>query len=278
MNHFKHCSIIPGTVDSHCHLSVAADRSVPVDEVVTRCIQNGMAAMLDIAIRADDLPSRRRTVGDDPRVVYSVGVHPAEAANTTVDIAADSIREAGCDAGVVAVGETGLDWYRGREHAAAQHALFEAQIALANELDLPLIVHNRRATEDIHTVLRRTPVRRGGIMHCYSAGPEWVSAFVDLGFAISFAGNLTFPRSEELRKAAALVPRTALLIETDAPFLAPVPARGRPNHPGYLGHTCRTLAGLRNEPLEELVHSTRENFLALFPRARRQLLNQAEDE
>ncbi len=271
MNHFKHCTIVPGTIDSHCHLTVAADRGVPVAEVVSNCFESGMAAMLDIAIQADDLPQRRRMVGDDRRILFSAGVHPAQAADTTVEAAAASIRNAAGDPAIVAIGETGLDWYRGREHAAAQHALFEAQITLANELDLPLIVHNRHATEDIYTVLRQSPVHRGGIMHCYSAGPEWVASFVDLGFAISFAGNLTFPRSDALRAAAALVPPDSLLVETDAPFLAPVPARGRPNHPGYLGHTLCALAELRREPLEELAHRTRENFLTLFPRARSRL-------
>lgn len=275
MNHFKHCSVIAGTVDSHCHLTVAAGRGVPVDEILSHCFAGGMAGILDISIQPHDFQARRRAVGADPRVFFSAGVHPAEAANSSVEDAVDAIRAAANDPALVAIGETGLDWYRGREHAAAQYAQFEAQIALANELDLPLIVHNRQAAEDIYAVLRRSPVRRGGIMHCYSAGPEWVASLVDLGFAISFAGNLTFPRSDSLRAAAVRVPDDALLVETDAPFLAPAPARGRPNHPGYLGHTVRALAELRAQPLEDLADITRRNFFARFPRAQRRLFPRA---
>ena len=265
MDHMKHLLALAGTVDSHCHLTVTAGRGVPVRDILTRCFDAGMRALLDIGINACDLEQRLQAAVGFPHVVHSVGVHPAEAARVTADTALRSIRNAVANPAVVAIGETGLDWFRGREHAAAQYALFEAQLDAAREFDLPLIIHSRAATEDILCVLRDCPPPRGGIMHCFSAAPEYVDRCVDLGFCVSFAGNLTFANAEQLRLAAARVPLEALLVETDAPFLAPLPARGRPNHPGYIAHTYRALAAIRRQPLEELIRAVAGNFARLFP-------------
>ncbi len=267
MDHLKHLLALAGTIDSHCHLTVTAGRGVPLRDILTRCFDAGMRALLDIGINAWDLPQRLEAATGFPHVVHSAGVHPAEAERVTVDTALHSIRNAVANPAVVAIGETGLDCFRGRDHAAAQYALFEAQLHAAHEFDLPLIIHNRDATEDILRVLHDCPPPRGGIMHCFSAAPGYVDKCVDLGFYVSFAGNLTFANAEQLRLAAARVPLDALLVETDAPFLAPLPARGRPNHPGYIAHTYGALAAIRQQPLDRLICAVAENFARLFPTA-----------
>ncbi|TVQ39876.1 MAG: TatD family deoxyribonuclease [Spirochaetaceae bacterium] len=268
MDHMKHLAPLAGAIDSHCHLAFTAARGVPVNDILTRCFGTGMSAVLDIAVTADDIAERLKLTHGFPHVVHSVGVHPAEAARADAAGVSTILRDAAATCpSVVAIGETGLDWYRGRRNAAAQYALFEAQLQLACELDLPLIIHNRDAADDILALLRTSLPPRGGIMHCYSAHPDYVAEFVDLGFALSFAGNLTFPRAEETRQAAVAVPQEWLLVETDSPFLAPVPARGRPNHPGYIGHTYRALAALRRQPLDELTRHVAQNFARLFPSA-----------
>lgn len=261
MNAFAHAHYLPGSVDSHCHLSIMEQKGLPVDRILHDCVDAKMAHIIDVGISADDLPTRRARFGACPIVRFTAGVHPMNAAAWDDHTSFENLFTA---ADVVAIGETGLDWYRGRESAEAQVRAFEAQLHLACRLDLPVVIHNRDATEDVYHTLRSITPPAGGIMHCYSAPAQWVTRFVDLGFRISFAGNVTYKSADELREAARIVPADRILSETDAPFLSPIPARGKPNHPGYVAHTIRVLAEVRGTSIETLNEQIAANTRAVF--------------
>jgi TatD DNase family protein len=163
-----------------------------------------------------------------------------------------------------AIGETGLDFFREWCPPPIQKSGFEFHLRLGRELELPVIIHCRDAGQAVLEVLRGTNSTVNGVMHCYSESPELVQAFLDLGLHISFAGNLTYPKSSPLREAASLVPSDRLLIETDAPFLSPQPKRGKRNEPAYIVHTLSCLAEVRGETVEALAKTTYKNSEALF--------------
>ncbi|MFP4003449.1 MAG: TatD family hydrolase, partial [Alphaproteobacteria bacterium] len=172
---------------------------------------------------------------------------------------------------VVGIGETGLDYYYENSPREDQAASFRRHIEAARRTGLPLIVHTRAADEDTAEILREEMAQGAfsGVLHCFSAGPELARAAVDLGFYISFSGILTFPKAEELRRVAAEVPQDRLLVETDSPYLAPVPKRGKPNEPAFVKHTAARLAEIRGMPEAELHRLTTDNFFRLFSKARR---------
>ena len=261
MNHVAHAHYLPGSVDSHCHLSMMEQNGLPVDLILDECVAAQMSHIVDVGISVDDLPTRRARFARYPIVRFTAGVHPMNAASWDDD----GGLEKHCTAGdVVAIGETGLDWYRGRDSAEAQVRAFEAQLHLARRLELPVVIHNRDATDDVYQTLRKLTPPAGGVMHCYSASPQWVTRFVDLGFFISCAGNVTYKNGAELRDAARIVPADRILSETDAPFLTPIPARGKPNHPGYVSHTIRVLAELRQASVDALIEQIADNTRTVF--------------
>ena len=261
MDHFAHAHYLPGSVDSHCHLSIMEQKGLPVDLILQDCVAAQMSHVVDVGISIDDLPNRRARFGTYPIVRFTAGVHPMNAA-TWDD---HGLLEKHVTTGdVLAIGETGLDWYRGRDTADAQVRAFEAQLHLARRLDLPVVIHNRDATDDVYHMVRNITPPAGGVMHCYSASAQWVARFVDLGFSISFAGNVTYKNAAELRDAARVVPSDRILSETDAPYLSPIPARGKPNHPGYVSHTIRVLAEVRGASVDALIEQIAANTRALF--------------
>jgi TatD DNase family protein len=245
-------------VDSHCHLYDAkfdADR----ETVIARALD-----VLDwIVVIGDDLPTSEQALAlVRPRIQATVGIHPYHAA--TADAAGmDRLRDLSARPGVVAIGEIGLDYFKYNETPAdVQREAFVRQIDLAAEMKLPIVVHNRNADADLCAILdeyaRRLP---GGVLHCFSSGPElW-------NFHISFAGNLSYPKAVNLRDAARLVPLDRLLVETDAPYLAPQPVRGQRCEPAFVRYTAACLAEVKGLPVEELSAATAANAARVFLRA-----------
>lgn len=182
------------------------------------------------------------------------------------DSALDTLRELALSPGVVGIGETGLDYYRYcTTPKEAQREAFIAQLELARELALPVAIHNREAHEDVSAILDEyAPLPAGGVMHCFAGGPDFVERTLGWGLHISFAGNVTFPKAQELRDAARAVPVERLLVETDSPYLAPQPVRGKRCEPAYVCYTLQTLAETRGESVEELAQRTVENARRLF--------------
>ena len=175
-----------------------------------------------------------------------------------------SLRDLAGAANVRAIGETGLDFYRNHQPKALQEHAFRAHCRLAAELDLPVVVHQRESLDAVEAVLREELGPAGGVMHSFTGPPETVQRFVDLGLHISFSGIVTFKNADDVRASAAEVPSRRLLIETDAPYLAPMPMRGRRNEPAYLPHTAAVVAAIRNVSVSSLCATTTHNARELF--------------
>lgn len=251
--------------DSHCHLDRIdlAPWGGEFDRFMADARAGGLGLMVCVGIDLDSYPAMRVLVDPYPEVMVSVGVHPNEEPDCTPSV--ERLVELGQDARVVAIGETGLDYFRTEPGAAWQHERFRIHIEAARALRKPLIIHTREAREDTLRVLEENDARdAGGVMHCFVE--DWATAkrALDIGFYISFSGVLTYKSAEELREVAKKVPEDRLLIETDSPYLAPVPHRGKPNVPQYVRHVAETLAGLRGWSLEETAQRTYENARRLF--------------
>mgnify|MGYP006266146851 CR=1 FL=1 len=260
MSRTREPHVIPGSVDSHFHALVMKERGLPTTDLLRDAFDDGLSYALDIAVTLDDFEERRQELSELDGVYLSAGLHPSGAGSVTFETAEPELRRLLSQPRVVALGEIGLDRYRDHGTPEEQRELFLAQIELARELGLPVVVHNRDATPDILDVFRAHPPAAESIMHCFSADAEAARAFLDLGFSISYGGNVTYKRSDDIREAARMTPSDRLLVETDAPFLAPQAVRGRPNHPGYVGYTYEFLAELRGEAVEDLAGAARATF------------------
>ena len=248
-------------VDSHCHLQ---DEKFDEDreEVIARSLE-----VLDwLVVIGDDLPTSEGAFALlRPGVYATVGVHPYYAA--TLDDAVEArLREMAAHERVVGLGEMGLDYFKYNDTPRdVQETAFRRQLELAIELKLPVVIHNRESTDDLCAILNEYAERLvGGVLHCFAGSPEFVKKGVDWGFHISFAGNVTFKKAEELRVAAKAVPLDRLLVETDAPYLAPVPVRGKRCEPGYTKHTAEYLAEFLAVPYEEFAAQTARNAHRLY--------------
>ena len=254
-------------VDSHCHID-GEQFDVDRDDVVQRARDAGVAAMLNIGTgdpRTDDFRRAVAVAEKYGNVYASVGVHPHDAALYN-DEAEDHLIDLSRSEKVVAWGEIGLDYYYDHSPRDVQRDVFRRQIRTAKRLDLPIIIHSRDADDETVEILMDECSWDGfrGIMHCFGGTPEMASSLMDIGFLISFAGNVTFKKAENLREAARVVPLDKLLVETDCPFLTPVPFRGKRNEPSFVVHTAKFLACLYGVEVEEVAASTTKNFLDLF--------------
>ncbi len=256
-------------VDSHCHIdgeAFDADR----DEVVERANEAGVKLMLTIGTgspNSDDFRRAVRVAECYKNVFAAVGVHPHDASE--YDEAAENhlIELAQSSKKVIAWGEIGLDFHYDHSPRDVQERVFRRQIRTAEELNLPVIIHSRAADDETVEILRSecaAETFRGGIMHCFGGTPEMARDLIELGFLISFAGNVTFKKADNLREAARVVPLDKLLIETDCPYLAPVPFRGKRNEPMFVVETAKFLAGFYQIELETLARRTTKNFLDFF--------------
>lgn len=253
--------------DSHCHLNYKG----LVDEqaaVLDRARAAGVSAMLNISTRASEWDEVIGVAEREPDVWASVGIHPHEA-DTHPDVGVGTLVERASHERVIGIGESGLDFYYDRSDRDRQKASFRSHIVAARETGLPIIVHTRDAEEDTHRILEEEMGKGAfsGVIHCFTASEDFARKALELGLYISISGIVTFKNAKDLQATAARVPADRLLIETDAPFLAPVPHRGRPCEPAFVADTARFLAELRGVPVEELAEQTSSNFKTLFSKA-----------
>lgn len=251
-------------IDSHCHLNYAglAERQA---EVLANARSAGVTAMLNISTRESEWRAVIDTAEREPDVWATVGIHPHEAdQHPEVDTA--RLTAVAAHPRVVGIGETGLDYHYDHSDRERQRASFRAHIAAARETGLPLIVHTRDAEEDTAAILAEEMARGrySGVIHCFTASADFAAKALDLGLFISISGIVTFRNAKDLQATAAGLPADRLLIETDAPFLAPVPHRGKPCEPAFVADTARALASLRGVGTEEIAVTTARNFLSLF--------------
>ena len=243
--------------DSHAHLDACEE---PADVLVERARGAGVERIVSVG---SGLESCRETLAIAARhegVFATLGIHPHQAADEDAGQLAD-LRELLGDDTAVAVGETGLDYYRDYAPRDRQLVLFERQLELAAELGKPVVIHTRAASDDTAAALQ--PFAGTVVLHCFSA-PELLSVALDRGYYVSFAGNVTYPKAEELRDAARAVPADRLLVETDSPYLSPQPRRGRPNEPANVVHTAAVLAEARGADPDALASQVDANAAAAF--------------
>jgi TatD DNase family protein len=257
-------------VDSHCHLSFP-ELSSDIDGVVERMAAAGVSAALNVCVTLEEFPRVLALAKRFPNVVCSVGVHPDYPAGGGEEGApleepdVDTLVRLAAEPKVVAVGETGLDYYRLKEPLDWQRERFRTHIRAARRCSKPLIVHTRAAAADTLRLMREEGAGdAGGVMHCFTETWDVARAALDLGFYISFSGIVTFKSATELQEVAAKVPLDRLLIETDSPYLAPVPYRGRPNEPAYVPYIAAKIASLRGMEKEEIARASTRNFINLF--------------
>jgi TatD DNase family protein len=252
--------------DTHCHLDDPRLHQ-ELDAVLERAKEAGVRRITTIGC-AHDVASVNSAIDIAHRhsdwISATVGVHPHDAKELD-DALCDAIRAAGTDSSVVAIGETGLDFHYDHSPRDAQVDAFRMQIAIAKELKKPLIIHTRSAPEETLRVLREERASDvGGIIHCFSEDAPFAAAALDLGFVSSFSGIVTFSKAIEVQEAARRQPADALLIETDAPYLAPSPKRGKRNEPAYVAHTAKRIAELRGEDPEALAEASYDNAIRIF--------------
>jgi len=251
-------------VDSHCHLDFP-DFSEERAEIVARALAAGVGRMVTISTRVRRFPQILEIAESYDEVYCSVGTHPHNAAEEP-DVTADELVRLSVHPKVVAIGEAGLDYHYDKSPRDVQAAGFRTHIAAARETGLPLVIHARSADDDVAAILE-DETGKGAfpfILHCFSSGRRLAEVGVALGGYVSFSGILTFKNSAELRAIAALVPRDRLLVETDAPYLAPVPHRGQRNEPSFVVETAKVLAGTIGVTAGEIAALTTENFFRLF--------------
>ena len=255
--------------DSHCHLDYLA-RDGDLDAVIARARDAGVDAMITICTKLSEFEMVREIAAHHDGIWCSLGVHPHEAAEEGQRTATRLI-ELSQATEVVGIGETGLDYFYEHSPREAQQDSFRAHIAAARETGLPLIVHARDADQDTVAILQEEHAKGsfGGVIHCFTAGPELAQAALDIGFYISVAGIVTFKKAEDLRAVVRDVPLDRLLIETDAPYLAPVPMRGKRNEPSFVAHTAAAVAKLKDLTVTDLAQATSDNAFRLFSKARR---------
>jgi TatD DNase family protein len=256
-------------VDSHCHLDFP-DYAGQVDAVVARATAAGVGVCLSIGTELKRFPGVRAVAERFPNVWCSVGVHPHESEKELLDDAAALIREA-AHPKVVGIGETGLDYYYEHSPRRPQQENFRSHVAASRQTGLPLIVHTRDADDDTIAILRDEMSKGAftGLIHCFTGTQKLAGAALELGLFISVSGIATFKNSTALRDVIKTVPLERLLVETDAPFLAPVPHRGKTNEPAFVVHTANMLADLKGVTPQALAISTSENFFRLFSKVQR---------
>jgi len=255
-------------IDSHCHLA-GEEFAADLESVVARAREAGLSSALCILAAGDQVEAARavrvREVWPDVR--FAVGVHPHQAGDFAgrVDDASQTVRREAERQRACAIGEIGLDYHYDFSPRDVQQEVFRAQVALALELRLPVIIHTREATDDTFDILREAGGGRlRGVFHCFTGDETMARSALELDFYLSFAGIVTFPRAEAIRAAARIAPDNRVLAETDAPYLAPVPHRGKRNEPAHVAEVVRKLAEIRGVSVSQLAEQVSRNFASLF--------------
>jgi len=254
-------------IDSHCHLNYLGlvERQ---PEVLAAARARGVTGFLNISTKQAEWPAIVATAEREADVWATVGVHPHEA-DAHPDLGCAALVEASHHPKVIAIGECGLDYFYDKSDRAAQRERFAAHIEAARATGLPLVVHTRNAEQDTADMLSQAVGKGGvaGVLHCFTSSADLARKALDIGFFISLSGIVTFKNAKDLQEIAKLVPADRLLVETDAPFLAPVPHRGKTCEPAFVADTAAFVANLRGEPIEQLAASTSANFFSLFAKA-----------
>ncbi len=256
--------VLSGMIDSHFHALSMREKGLDPVESLERCFQGGFAAAVDVAVDTEGFEERLELLSPFERVFLTAGLSPFHAGSPGLIDRLRLLETQIVSPRVVAVGEIGLDRHWDYGTPEEQRDLFVAQLELAAGAGLPIVVHNRESDRELVSLIEGHRPPEGGIMHCYSSDYPTAARFVDLGFLISFAGNVTYKRSEAMQEAARRLPAASLLMETDSPYLAPVPERGRPCQPALVAHTYAFVANLRRMAVEELVAQVRSNFSRFF--------------
>jgi TatD DNase family protein len=253
-------------IDTHCHLDFP-DFVGQVPDVIARARAAGVGRMITISTHLSRFEAVHSLALQHPDVWCTVGVHPHEAAREGAAATTEKLVGLAASDKVVGIGECGLDYFYDKSPRDEQQASFRQHIRAAVQTDLPLIIHTRDADQDTADLLREEGQGRArGVLHCFSSGRRLMEQAVEMGFYISLSGILTFKKSEELREIARDVPMDRLLVETDSPYLAPVPLRGKTNEPAFTAHTAAVLADVKGVSVQEIAARTTENALRLFDR------------
>jgi len=253
-------------IDSHCHLNLLAEEEGGLEAVIQQAQDNKVDHILCISIDKDSCDEVLAIAEQYPHITASVGIHPNvdHAENFTVD---ELIKLASHEK-VIAIGETGLDYFRSEGDLEWQRDRFRTHIEAGKKLKKPLIIHTREARDDTMDILENEDAEQaGGIIHCFTENWETAKRALDIGFYISLSGIVTFKNAKELQEVAKKLPLDRILIETDAPYLAPVPHRGKTNKPAYVKHVAEFIAELRGDTVENIAEITTNNFRTLFPTA-----------
>ncbi len=250
-------------IDTHCHLDMDA-YSADLDLVINRAVEAGVKTIITIGIDAASSKQAVRLARHYPPIYAAVGIHPHDAAHAT-EKDFRTITELATHDKVVGYGEIGLDYAKDYSPKTIQQQVFSRQLQLAKVLNLPVIIHDREAHEDTLCLLKKhAPYPAGGIMHCFSGNISFAEKIIELGFLISIPGIVTFKNADSLHEVATILPLKSMLIETDGPFLTPVPYRGKRNEPGYIIHTAQKIAELAGITLREVAEATTANAQSIF--------------
>ncbi len=255
-------------VDSHCHIDLIDYDKLGGNPVQTvhDAVDNGVSHMLCVSVNLEQYPEMRETVADMENVFVSVGVHPNEREGHEPSV--EELVQLAADRKVVAIGETGLDYFRSEGDLQWQRDRFRRHIEAAKQSGKPLIIHSRDAKEDTIKVLREEHAEEiGGVMHCFAEDWSMAEQAMQLGFYISFSGIVTFKSAKVLQDVAQRIPLDRMLVETDSPWLAPVPFRGKTNQPAYVKYVAEFIAELRNDSYENIAQASTDNFFRLFSTA-----------
>ena len=249
-------------IDSHCHINFDP-LGEEVEQVIQRAHEKGVNRMICVSVNLEDYPQVLDLATRFDNVYASVGVHPNEQEGQ--DPGVDELVKLAADKHVVAIGETGLDYYRTEEKMEWQHDRFRRHIEAAKQSKKPLIIHTRDSSKDTLKLMKEEGARdAGGVMHCFVEDWDTAKKAMDQDFYISFSGIVTFKNAQELKEVARRMPSDLMLVETDSPYLAPVPKRGRTNQPAYVRYVAEHIAELRDQTLSQVASATTENFYRLF--------------
>jgi len=254
-------------IDSHCHLNFP-DFAQDLPETIQRAAALGVKMMLTVNTKLSEALDIQKIADTHENVFCTVGVHPHEAMDYAAPGLCEEIITLAAHKKVVGIGETGLDYYYNKSPKESQIDSFKQHLEASIQLNLPVIIHTREADEDTLLCLKSFPKAKG-VFHCFSGSEALARQALDLGYYISFSGILTFKNAEDLRKIAQFVPLDRLLVETDSPYLAPLPHRGKRNEPSFTVHTAERLAELKNVSFAEIATTTTENFFNLFNKVKR---------
>ena len=256
-------------IDSHFHSLAMKKRGIDPVAAVRSCRDNGMAEVLEIGLHPKDLTARKDLFRGIDGVYFSSGFSPAEAVSDAWMSDAALLEKQAGSGSIAAIGELGLDWHWNYGSKKAQIALMSAQLDIAKRTSLPVIIHNREADTEIVDLLKQADLPAAGVLHCFSSDYSVAAKCIDIGYYISFAGNVTYKNARKLQEAAAAIPAESLLLETDAPFLSPQAVRGKVNSPAHIIHTYQFLANLRGVAVKELASIVRANFQKMINSTRR---------